>query len=562
MSGVSEAAPLVKVRARTKIVMDPVRRRFGGIEVRGRLVDAYNSEPVPDQDVRVRMSGTNRRVRTDRNGVFEVSFSLEEGRYDILVEFAGSEFYTESSMKMGDVDVNKESIDIVVSAGESSFGNDTVEITVRASTDLGGVSVKLDLFAGSSEDEELGHAAALVTNGDGYAPYLLPRELLGEPGRKRVLVRFLGDDRFNPAEADTEFLLTTRTFITFVATDDYIDFEGMLSGSGRVTDGQERGVANEPVALVVGSRQVGQALTDENGYYEIKAAGSEIGTGRFNVQAVLQPSKPWYRNSRSDMVQVEVGEPDPVPVTYTLAAFGATLLAMLAFLGLRTKPWQGWFTRVKKRVVQDNEVADVEEVAPVTVQHGLQLSRPGIISSFRRPHEDDFNGVIRDAFRKRPLDQAVIRITHATAGTHEQKTQEDGRFAFKELQSGEWRVAVRARGYITEEFAITIPHRGELLGAQIDMLSVRERIFALYREVAQPLLPSPGLWGVWTPRQIFKHVRAQRPASALSVLTDFVEESYFSQRTPTEEILGHAEALLSAAKHEQGTGHPAHRDVG
>ena len=65
------------------------------------------------------------------------------------------------------------------------------------------------------------------------------------------------------------------------------------------------------------------------------------------------------------------------------------------------------------------------------------------------------------------------------------------------------------------------------VGARIDLLPVRERIFDIYREVAVPLLPEPRLWGVWTPRQIFRHVRSQRPASALSDLTDFVEDSYF-----------------------------------
>ena len=61
-----------------------------------------------------------------------------------------------------------------------------------------------------------------------------------------------------------------------------------------------------------------------------------------------------------------------------------------------------------------------------------------------------------------------------------------------------------------------------------------------------PLLAEPAETG----SEIFDHVRAGRPAAALSNLTNFVEDAYFSQRTPLENILDHVDELLAMAKSE------------
>ena len=110
------------------------------------------------------------------------------------------------------------------------------------------------------------------------------------------------------------------------------------------------------------------------------------------------------------------------------------------------------------------------------------------------------------------------------------RTAADGSFPFEKLAAGEWRAEVAAPGHVTERFAVTIPHRGELRGVRVDLVPVRERVFQLYRRAAEPILPEPRLWGIWSPRQIVDHVRGKRPSPALADLTDFVEEIYFSAR--------------------------------
>ena len=98
---------------------------------------------------------------------------------------------------------------------------------------------------------------------------------------------------------------------------------------------------------------------------------------------------------------------------------------------------------------------------------------------------------------------------------------------------------------------MSIPHRGELRGVRVDLVPVRERVFQLYRRAAEPVLPEPRLWGVWSPRQIVDHVRSKRPSPALAELTDFVEEIYFSPRTAAESVLAQASERVDRAINER-----------
>jgi hypothetical protein len=131
-------------------------------------------------------------------------------------------------------------------------------------------------------------------------------------------------------------------------------------------------------------------------------------------------------------------------------------------------------------------------------------------------------------------------------------TAADGTFAMEGLAALEWSVRVCAPGHVTETFAVTIPHRGEFRRTRIELVPVRDKVFSLYRRAALPHLPTPDLWGIWSPRQIVDYVRSRRPPPALAELTEFIEEAYFSARTPDEEILATAEAKVGAALAERG----------
>jgi hypothetical protein len=244
-----------------------------------------------------------------------------------------------------------------------------------------------------------------------------------------------------------------------------------------------------------------------------------------------------------------VAERRPVPVGYSLAAFAATAASIVAFVALRTRPWTRWVERLRGESAGKGAGEGEGEAAPHT---GLSLARPGLVSTLRRPHDRGFTGQVSDAVTGEPVEGAQVELDAASS-----LTQADGKFAFEELDDGDHGARVSCAGYVTEAFAVTTPHRGELRDARVDLLPVRERIFQLYREVAERLLPRADLWGVWTPRQIFDHVRLSQPVRALSELTDYVEEKYFSARLPDESELPEAAIKVAAARVEsapQGLG--------
>ena len=550
-TGAAVVVAVVQVKARTDVKLLPLTHHEDGVVVRGELIEQITGRPVPSAPIKIVMNRRTRQVRTDDNGVFELAFRGVEQRYDIAASFEESQRYAGSKAELSGVDVEKRNLQIDVRVESATPGADTLDLIIEAKTEQGvGVALSADLHL-AQNDDELRYLADISTDSRGIATLPIERAALGGLGRKRLVVRFLGDRAYNPVQAQADVVLSTSTRTTFMLASNSVAYEDEIDASGRVVDERGKGVARVSVSLKAGGRRISSALTDENGDFDFEVSGAELGAGSFGVQVVFEPTKEWYRESRSSVIQVTVAEPQPVPVRHTLAAFGATALVMLAFIGLRTRPWQRWMHRRRRRDGEDDrepEEADGDAEPP---RGGLRESRTGIVSSLRRPHVFEFSGVVRDAVSNRRLKDARVLLVHEQEHQHREQTDARGRFQFQELFAGVWQVEVGASGYVTERFAITVPHRGEYLGARVDLVSVRERIFTMYREVAEPLLPDRSKWGIWTPRQIVDHVREQKPSPVLAALTDFVEESYFSQRTPQEAALELAAQRMAQARAEQ-----------
>jgi hypothetical protein len=235
-----------------------------------------------------------------------------------------------------------------------------------------------------------------------------------------------------------------------------------------------------------------------------------------------------------------------VPVSYTIAAFLATACAAGGFFAARARPWQRL-----RRPAPPAEVA-ASHVHDEPVDGGLVVAKPGLVSTLRRASDDGFSGVVRDTVRGRPVGDAQVKLRLEPL-ERAVTTGGDGGFTFEALAAGEWRAEVAAPGHVTESFVVSIPHRGELRGVRVDLVPVRERVFQLYRRAAEPILPEPRLWGVWSPRQIVDHVRSKRPTPALAELTSFVEEIYFSPRLADETVLPAASEQVDRAIRERAS---------
>jgi hypothetical protein len=559
-TGLAHAAPEVMVKGRTRIAIDSVRRTGEGVRVTGKLVEASTGAGIEGGDVTLRILGQVLTVTTEAAGRFEAEFQLGEGVYEVEAHFEGDPSLDSSEMSGYRFDVGKESLELSVrtplevdvSAGAAVGG---MEVIVDARTDSGGVRVPVRLELGDASARQLVDVGKVETTFDGQGRTTIAVTELGEPGDKRLRARFVGDDAFNPAESETTFRVSTSTRIAdLAAPSSPVKHEAKLAFRGRLLDGRGLPVARGAMALVSAGRRVADALTEEDGTFTLRVKAAELGPGAVTLTVEHISAVSWRKGSRSVPTTLTILEPQPVPVAYTISAFALAFAALVGFVLARTRPWRplllGW--RRRRRRPELGQAAEAGgRVADAPPASGLVLAKPGIISTLRRPADHGFSGRVRDVVRGVPVAGAQVVIWLHSSDAAVLVSDEAGRFEVEPLPAGTWRVEVACFGFVTERFEVSIPHRGELRGVRVDLVPVRERVFHIYRDVALGLLPQPALWGVWTPREIFDHVRSRRPAGALGALTDFVEETYFSPRVPDESILPDASARARAAMVER-----------
>jgi hypothetical protein len=493
-------------------------------------------------------------TRTGPGGRFDVYIPLDLGVHQLTAAFGGDESYEASASAPRPFDVAKDSVVLTVTAADLASTDAQTTATVTSSTTGGPASLRVEVLAGDPKGE-LRSIASITTGQDGTGTANIPRTLLGDPGTKRIVARFAGNASFNPADAEDRFQLTSSTKLVGVAgPQGQVKYESTIRITGKlVADEKSEPVANVLVQVGAGSKKLADALTHKDGSFTLSFSASDLAPGAATIAVAYDSRVPWRRGTRSDPLTFTVLEPRPVPIIYTILAFLATAMAVGALVLWRTKPWRKLLLRWRRRrapVDATNEPARPDEPAIVAAA-GLKLARPSLMSTLRRPGDHGFTGRVRDAMKGDPIADARVALLHPVHPEIRIGVDRLGQFSVERVPAGDWQVEVGSPGYVTEKFSISLPHRGELRGVRVDLLPVRERVFALYKDVAAGLLPSPNLWGVWTPREIFDHVRARRPSGRLGELTTFVEEVYFSARTPGEEILPTAQASVRAARAEQ-----------
>jgi hypothetical protein len=536
------AAPSIEVKAQTQLVLEKVRALGDGeVEVRGALVDRLTGKGLANQLVTVRLGADDddhrAAVRTHDDGKFSaIVREVTAGEQPIELEFSGAGLLDRAEPFTATTDPARAQVALKLTAEDAPGGS---RITATAEVDGRPTELPIQLSAGppSGELRPLGSAQT-------GAPLLFTRARAGGPGTQRVRAAYAGDDSKQPATAELTLELRSVTRTTLALASASLAYEDDLVATGAVTDDDGRPVPRAAVTLsavggLAGDRRLAQGATGADGTYRFEVEAELLGAGQVGVQVRAEPGAPSVLPSSSPPVNVLIAAPQPVPVSYTIIAFLATAVAAGGFFTARARPWQR-FRRQAPPAEAPEHGGDAEPTAG-----GLVLNRPGLVSTLRRAHDDGFSGVVRDAVRGRPVEGAAVRLILQ----EERETQSgaDGAFAIERLGPGEWRAEVAAPGHVTEKFAVTIPHRGELRGVRIDLVPVRERVFQLYRRAAEPILPEPRLWGIWSPRQIMEHVRAHRPSPALAELTDFVEEVYFSQRVSDEDVLATAAERVDRA---------------
>ncbi len=538
------AAPTIDIRAQTAVSLDKVRLRGdGAAEVTGQLVDKLTGDGIGNQTVHVRIANDYVTTQTGPDGRFRALITVPPGPQSVELEYIGGPLLEPSALTTV-TDPSRLQVALAINVEDAPGG---ARVTVTATAEDAPITVPIELsvanrleLGGNPDDFRAIHTVTL----DAGTAFALTRKLAGGPGAKRLRAVFAGDATRQHAQADAAFELSTATQTSMAVSTLKLAYEDNLVVTGKVVDEDDRPIARAAVTLVSGDRRLAQGATTDDGGYTFKVEGEIIGQGQYGIQVQSDPGISFIKPSRSELAIIKVSSPQPVPVSYTIAAFVLTGLAAGGFFLARAKPWQRFRRAAPAAEVPANE-SETDQLTG-----GMVANKPSVMSTLRRPNDDGFSGVVRDTVRSRPVPEAVVVLTLGDL-ERDIRTDEDGSFVLEKLPPGEWRAEVAAPGHCTEKFGVSIPHRGELRGVRIDLVPVRERVFQLYRRAAEPLLPEARLWGVWSPRQIVDHVRSKRQSPALADLTDFVEEVYFSPRLAPETILASANERVEQAIRER-----------
>lgn len=528
----------VQIRAQTRLTLDRVRLVGDDqAEIRGQLVDGLTGDALANQTIAIQIGDETTQATTGPDGRFRATVhGITGGPQAIDLAFRGTDVMEPAQLNQI-ADPAHAQVILTIDVADAPGG---LSVVVGAAADDHPIDVPIALSIAPASEGAMTPLARVASG----APFLLTRKAAGGPGARRLRAEFAGDRARQAAHVERTVELTAASVTTIALSAIRIAYEDDLVVTGRVTDEDGPGIHRAAVTLTSGDRRLAQGATADDGSYRFRVEGEILGQGQWGLQVQADPGRASIRPSRSPPEIVRVAAPQPVPVSYTIAAFLATACAAGGFFAARARPWQKLRRPTPPAEMPANGALDE------ALEGGLVVARPGLVSTLRRASDESFSGVVRDAVRGRPVADARVQLRlHEIDCTV--TTGADGSFAFEALAIGEWSAAVTARGHVTETFMVSIPHRGELRGVRVDLVPVRERVFQIYRRAAEPILPEPRLWGVWSPRQIVDHVRSKRPTPALADLTDFVEEVYFSPRVSEETVLPAAAERVDRAIQER-----------
>ncbi len=541
MSPRAHSAPTIDIRAQTQLQLESVKLQDEGVaEVAGLLADRLTGDGLGGQTVSITVNGDTITTSTQPDGRFRANVGVPVGPTKVELSFRGSPLLDPSKLETV-TDPSREQVTLTILVDPDEVIEQTRVVGVKLTvTALGKAKLPVQIEVGNATDTTLKKLRVVETG----TPFTLTRKDAGGPGSKRVRATFAGDATRQTATAEVTLELKGETRTSMTVSTTKLAYEDDLVVTGKVTDDDGAAMPRVAVTLVSGDRRLAQGATDGKGAYRFEVEGEIIGQGQFAVQVQSDIGISYLKPSRSEPAIIRVAAPQPVPVSYTIAAFIATGLAAGGFFLARSKPW------LKLRRAKQAAEIPANEGTTEIMDGGLVTNKPSVISTLRRPHDDGFSGVVRDTVRSRHVPEAVVTLTLGDV-ERSVRTAEDGSFTIERLAPGEWRAEVAAPGHVTERFGVSIPHRGELRGVRVDLVPVRERVFQLYRHAAEPVLPEPRLWGVWSPRQIVDHVKSKKRSPAMSDLTDFVEEVYFSPRLAAETLLPGAKERVERAIKER-----------
>lgn len=533
----AHAGPTIEVRARPMVQITEVRQLASQrVRIAGQVLDRDTGGPLAATRITIHYGEADSVVTTDSAGGFATEMpqtDVDEARFEV----AAAPFVDRVEVKSV-IAPEKSALQLRIQAVADHEGAVLTVVPLLDGTPASPplhLPVLLHIERVSPVPAAERSLATLTTE----SPTPVTRAAVGGAGTVRVRVSFSGDDIYQPASAEItlDFRVTPQPELKLAAANEPVPFESTVRPQLVVTDGATP-LAGLAVTLYAGTRRIDQRRTNAKGRASFAVEAQSLGMGQVGLWARVEADGV-IESASSAPVVILVSPPQPLPLRTTLLAFAATATAALLFFALRRHV--KWSARPKR--VRHTDSAD--RLTATTT-----LGKPSLRQRLSAAAQRDFGGTIRDRIRQRPVPDATIHLD-APGGGIALAGNPLGEFATTDLPERAYAVTITAPGYMPYSMRMAVPHRGEFSQVTLELLPVREHAFALYRKIAEPLLPAQQRWGTWSPRQIVQFVRAKQPAPQLAALTDLVEKIYFSQHATAVEHLSDLERLAASALAER-----------
>jgi hypothetical protein len=538
-----------------------------GPDAQGRATGAQD-RAAPSRDGALAEVG----IVTDANGRFTFSEVLDDGTFAVGTTFEG-DLDHEPLEVVREITLARRPLSLSLRAPVAAPFRSPLPIAAEARSEgvpVAGLELRLDV-PDSPNDYEL------VADGDGLARALV--EGIAESGPAPLGVRFAGDDVFAPAAAEATALLYFEAyFVGLAATlEEQRDYR-LLSVEGRLST-EEGPVVGAVLEVAVPSLDVPERVeTGANGDFALVVTLADaIDPGEHEAVVTYAPYAP-LGDADGELVSGRAPftiETAPFArlaalAKYIVGALVLVIVTVLAALRVRSE-WRA-------RRVSPARPAPPGRAAP---RGFVEFSPP---PGDGPPSLTRVSGVALDADTGEAIGSGEVVVVPAggsaeVAGRY--PFAADGAWTTPELAPGLYVVRVGAAGYVSNELAVEIPHRGKYAHVEVYLCSVRSWVRYLYQVMTTELRLSegrPGPWGHLTPRQIEALVveafagfgalpaaahdglrsfhetlgavlrGAAPPEALLRALTGLLEEVYYSERRYGEDMVDVCRQLVDGVK--------------
>lgn len=599
--GQADDSATVHIRAHSRLRLREGER--GGSRNRYYLnvaVQLYDNQPREDDDDGVDRSFSGQRVRldllsegavvarelvaTDASGAASHRFTgLSAGGYRVLAHYDGDAERDQSDAFI-DVALDRRPTELDLELPTEVFLRDPVPVKLALRTSDRPLSGTVMLTFGDRPAKGVLVGLQGRSESIELKPPPVPGTLL------KVEARFPGSDEYAPALVVRELQILTQARVSLEAAarssrgsrGDGLEVAqgGKLVVSGTAFDdsGPLIGETVDILSDISGEkRHLGSVLTDAYGHYELRVPKLHLRVGSAFLISQVTPRRRHVVPGRSAELPLTVLPPEPVSLLYFIVPLAGTALVLLSLLAARAlRPRIAlWLARLRDRrsrtaaSIPDELRSSLRPSLPATGEAGVQLGQKASLT-LRRTIDSTIDGVVHDAVFGPAIAGASLEVL--PGGSRVTTTDAEGRFVFSQLPAGRYTIRVRAPGFVDEEFAASVPHRGDLRGITVRLMPLRARLFAEWQRVAELFYGDKDDLVAKTPHELL--VEAEQPSGKakkkggqpiadlrrLRRLTALVEQGYYSRHLCTQEMLDEAArlaaALLPAATAAHAPGQP------